>query len=143
MNLFKTTGAPKWFDDAGKLLLRLMVGGMMLPHGVAKITGGVAGISGMLTAKGLPQFLAYGVYVGELMAPALIVAGLWSRPAALVLTINMVVATLLAHSGDLLSLGPHGGWAIELQAFYLFGAVAVFLLGAGRYSVSKSKGPMD
>lgn len=143
MSWFTKGSAPGWFDPAGKLLLRLMVGGMMLPHGVAKITGGVGGIAGMLTAKGLPGFLAYGVYVGEIVAPLLMVAGYWTRPSAAVIAVNMVIAVLLAHAGDLLSLGPHGGWAVELQAFYLFGAVASFFLGAGKYSVSGGKGWLD
>ena len=37
-------------DDAGKLLLRLAVGGLMLFHGLHKLLDGVGGISGMLVA---------------------------------------------------------------------------------------------
>ncbi len=51
-------------DDAGKLLLRLAVGGLMLFHGIHKLIDGVDGISGMLAAQGLPGFIAYGVLVG-------------------------------------------------------------------------------
>ncbi len=39
-------------EDAGKLLLRLAVGGLMLFHGLHKLIDGVDGISGMLVAKG-------------------------------------------------------------------------------------------
>lgn len=56
-------------EDAGKLLLRLAVGGLMLFHGLHKLIDGVDGISGMLVAKGLPGFIAYGVLVGEVVAP--------------------------------------------------------------------------
>lgn len=122
-------------EDLGKLLLRLTLGGLMLFHGVAKITGGIAGISGMLAAKGLPEAMAYGVYVGEIVAPLFIVIGLFTRISAVVFAFNMVVATLLAHSGDLLSIGEHGGWAVELQALYLFPAIAVALIGPGKYSL--------
>ncbi len=52
-------------DDVGKLLLRLAVGGLMLFHGLHKLVAGVDGISGMLVAKGLPGFIAYGVLVGR------------------------------------------------------------------------------
>ena len=52
-------------DDAGKLLLRLAVGGLMLFHGIHKLIDGVDGISGMLAAQGLPGFIAYGVLVGK------------------------------------------------------------------------------
>ena len=56
-------------EDFGKLLLRLAVGGLMLFHGMHKLIGGVDGISGMLVAKGLPGFIAYGVLIGEVVAP--------------------------------------------------------------------------
>jgi putative oxidoreductase len=53
----------------GKLLLRLAVGGLMLFHGLHKLFGGVGFISGMLVEKGLPGFIAYGVLIGEVVAP--------------------------------------------------------------------------
>ncbi len=37
----------------------------MLFHGLHKLFAGIDGISGMLIAKGLPGFIAYGVLVGE------------------------------------------------------------------------------
>ena len=58
-------------DDLGKLLLRLAVGGLMLFHGLHKLFGGVGFISGMLVEKGLPGFIAYGVFVGEGVATGL------------------------------------------------------------------------
>lgn len=122
-------------QDLGKLLLRSVLAILMLMHGIAKVTGGVGGISGMVAKAGLPGELAYLVYVGEVIAPLLVLFGLWTRPAALVMAINMVVAIWLVHSGELFSLTKTGGWALELQGFYLASAIAVALLGAGRYSV--------
>lgn len=126
-------------DDLGKLLLRLTLGGLMLLHGVAKLQGGVGGIQQMLAGQGLPEAMAYGVYVGELLAPLLIVVGLFTRFSALVLAFNMVVATLLVHRGDLASLSEHGGWAVELQALYLFPALALALMGPGRPSIDERR----
>ncbi|MCR5868321.1 MULTISPECIES: DoxX family protein [Aquincola] len=122
-------------DDGGKLLLRVAVGVLMLLHGLFKLGNGIGGITGMVQGAGLPPVLAYGVYVGEVLAPVLMIIGLWTRPAALVVAINMVVAIALAHGKQLFSLTQQGGWALELQGLYLFGALAVALLGAGRYSV--------
>lgn len=121
--------------DGGKLLLRLLVGVLMLFHGFAKIRGGVEPVMGMLAQHGLPPALAYLAYVGEVVAPLLLIAGLWTRPAALVIAVNMLVAVFLAHQRDVLRLNEQGGWAIELQAFYLFGALACALLGAGRLAL--------
>ncbi len=52
----------------------------------------------------------------------------------------MVVALWLVHMKDLFTIGKNGGWALELQGMFLFGAIAVALLGAGRLSVGGSSG---
>lgn len=122
-------------DDLGKLILRVTLAVLLLFHGIAKLIGGVGFISGMLAKLGLPEALGYLVYIGEVVAPLLILLGVWTRAAALVAAINMIVAVLLVHSGDFLSITPHGGWALELQAFYFATAIVVALQGAGRFSI--------
>ncbi len=124
----------RW-DDWGRLLLRIAIGGLMLFHGVDKLVGGVAGISGLLQSKGLPGFLAWGVLVGEVLAPVMIVVGFYARPAGAILAFNMLVAIALAHPGDIFKLGDHGQWAIELPMLYLLGGLSIMLLGAGGISV--------
>ena len=124
-------------DDAGKLLLRVTLGVLILLHGIAKIMKGVSGIEGMVTGAGLPGFFAYGVYIGEVLAPILLIVGFYARIAALVIAINMVVAVALAHAKDLFVLGPQGGWALELQGMFLFTAIAIGLIGPGRYSINR------
>ncbi|TWU43893.1 DoxX [Novipirellula aureliae] len=127
-------------EDYGKLLLRVTIAGLMLFHGIAKMIGGVGGIEGMLAAKGVPTLLAYGVYVGELVVPLLMLAGVFTRISSLVFAFNMLVAILLAHSADILSIGPHGGWAIELPMLYLLGSLVIALIGPGNYAVRQGKG---
>jgi putative oxidoreductase len=122
-------------DDAGKLLLRAVLAILLLFHGFSKLKGGIAFIAGMLTKAGLPGALGYLVYIGEVVAPLLILVGLFTRPAALVVVINMIVALLLVHTAQFFTLNEQGGWALELQGMYLAGALAVALLGAGRYSI--------
>jgi putative oxidoreductase len=127
-------------DDAGKLVLRLSVGILMLLHGIKKIGSGVDGIVGMVAKTGLPGQFGYLVYVGEVLAPLLVIVGLWTRPAALLVAATMVVAVWLAHMKELFVLTGTGGWALELQGLFLFGALAIALLGAGRYSVGGVQG---
>lgn len=122
-------------DDAGKLVLRLAVGVLILLHGIHKLLHGVDGIAGMLAGHGLSSVLAYGVYLGEVVGPLLVILGLYTRLGALLMLGNMLVALALAHRAELASLGPMGGWAIELQALFLFGSLAILLLGAGRFSL--------
>ncbi len=130
-------------DDTGKLVLRLMLGILMLLHGIAKLKGGVGFISGQLTAHGLPAALAYGVYIGEVVAPILIIVGFLTRPAAWIVAINMLFAFFLVHMGDLGSMTKQGGWALELQGMFLFSAIALGFLGAGRLSLGGSSGKFN
>jgi putative oxidoreductase len=127
-------------DDYGKLLLRAVLAVLILFHGLSKLSGGVGPIAGMLQQAGLPAVFAYGVYVGEVIAPLMILAGIFTRLAALVVAVNMVVALLLVHTGEFFTLSNTGGWALELQGMYLGVALAVALLGAGRYSVGGRDG---
>jgi putative oxidoreductase len=123
-------------NDVGRLILRLTLGICVLLHGIAKLTGGISGITGMMAGAGLPGFLAYGVYVGEVIAPLLVILGFYSRIGAWVIVLNMLFALGLAHMSELMSLNAQGGWAIELQAMFLFSAVAVALIGPGRYAIN-------
>jgi putative oxidoreductase len=124
-------------DDAGKLLLRWMLGGLMLLHGIAKVRSGIDPIIDAVANAGLPPVLAYGVFIGEVVAPLMLIVGWWTRPAALVIVVNMIVAIALMHGADVATLSRTGGWAIELQVFYLVVAVAIALLGAGRFAFDK------
>ncbi|HJW57130.1 MAG TPA: DoxX family protein [Burkholderiaceae bacterium] len=130
----KETGAVS--EDFGKLILRATLAAMILFHGVSKVLGGVGFITEMVTKVGMPPALGYLVYIGEVIAPLLVLFGVWTRLAALVIAINMVVAVLLVHTTQFFTLSQTGGWALELQAMFLAAALTVALLGAGRYSVA-------
>ena len=127
-------------DDSGKLVLRLTIGILMILHGIAKLSSGVDPIAGMLAARGLPAVFAWAVYIGEVIGPILIIVGLYTRLGALFVIGNMIVAISLAHSAQLFQLSKTGGWSLELQGLFLFGALAVMLLGAGSYSVGGRNG---
>ena len=122
--------------DIGKLILRLVLGISVLLHGIAKLTGGIGFITSVVAKAGLPSFVAYGVYLGEVIAPLLVILGWYSRAGAVLIALNMVFAIALVHSGQLFALGQSGGWALELQGMFLFTAVAVALLGPGRFSLN-------
>lgn len=121
-------------SDTGRLILRLSVGGLMLFHGVSKILhpGALDFIGAMLHGYNMPAVLAYGVYVGEVLAPLMVIIGYQARIGGLLIAINMLFAIVLAHSGDVFNLSEHGGWMIELQMFYLLSGLAVVFLGSGR-----------
>jgi len=122
-------------DALGKLLLRLTLGLLMSFHGISKLMNPartLESMNGLLAAAGLPTYLAYGVFIGEVLAPILIILGIYSRIGGLIVVINMIFALLLAHSAQLLTLTKTGGWALELQGFYLLTGLALFFLGSGK-----------
>jgi putative oxidoreductase len=126
-------------SDLGKLILRLNIGVLMLFHGLHKLDGGSIGyIGGKLVEVNLPHSLAYGVYAGEILAPLMLIFGVFTRLGALMIVVNMLFAIGLMHMADLSSFTQHGGWALELQAFYLFGALAVAFLDSGRIALTRN-----
>ncbi|HTY00097.1 MAG TPA: DoxX family protein [Bacteroidota bacterium] len=124
--------------DVAKLLLRLTVGGLMIFHGISKIAHGISWLGPAVTGAGLPEFIQYGVYLGEIVGPVLLILGYHTRVGALLVIADMVFALFIAHRHQIFSLNAGGGWAIELPAFFLLAGVVVLLLGGGRFSVGGS-----
>ena len=129
-------------EDTGKLILRLTLAGLILFHGIHKLIFGIAWMSGPLAAAHLPFFIAYGVYVGEIVAPIFLIIGLWTRVASLVVAFNMVMAISLEAWRLAPTINRGGGWGVEVEAFFLLTALTVFFLGAGRYSISRGQGQL-
>lgn len=122
-------------QDWGKLVVRVALGFLILLHGISKIKGGPGFIVDVVNKAGLPSAIAYLVYIGEVVAPILLILGLFSRIAALIVAVNMGFAISLVHAAQFFSLSKTGGWELELQGMYLFTAIAIALMGAGRLSV--------
>lgn len=85
-------------DALGKLILRLSVGSLILLHGIAKLFNpdSLSWIGDQIASHGLPAFLAYGVLLGEAVAPVMAILGWQTRVAGLLMVGNMVVAITLA-----------------------------------------------
>ncbi|HEU5220347.1 MAG TPA: DoxX family protein [Gemmatimonadales bacterium] len=125
-------------DDLGKLVLRWAVAGILLFHGVYKLTHGVEWIKQPLTNLGLPGAMAYGTYVAELLAPLLLIIGYKARLAALVIVFDLLMAIVLVLRGQLTVIRQGGGgWGVELEALILLAALSIALIGSGRYRVGK------
>jgi putative oxidoreductase len=125
-------------NDLGLLILRITISVLMLLHGISKFSGGLEFIKKMLADKGIPDFIAYGVIVGEVLAPIAILIGFRTRIASAIFAFNCLVAMLIVHSADIFAMADHGGWALELLGLYFFGALALFFTGAGNIAVSKT-----
>lgn len=131
-------------NDIGKLILRVAIGLLILFHGISKLRHGIAWMAGPLSSHHLPAFIAYGVYVGEVAAPILLLIGLLTRPAALVIVFDMIMALYLVVQGNAFQIQKQtGALGAELQFLYLLGALAIAFLGSGRFAVSRGKGRWD
>lgn len=122
-------------EDIGKLILRFSIAALMLFHGFSKLFNGIDGIKFLVTNAGLPEFVAYGVYMGEVVFPILIILGLFTRISSLFFALTMVFAIFLAHSSELFVLEETGGLLIELPLIYLLASISIIFIGAGKYSL--------
>jgi putative oxidoreductase len=130
-------------EDFGKLVLRVTTGALLLFHGVHKVLNGIDPIKHMLAAQGLPDWLSYGVYLGEVLGPILVILGILSRVGGLLIVLDMIVVVVLVvlnKEGNLLAVDSFGGYQLQLEAFFLFTGLAIVLLGAGRISVGGANG---
>lgn len=121
----------------GLLILRIAVGALMLLHGIAKI-GHTSFIGGMLSEKGLPSFLSYGVYITEIVAPILILIGLRTRLSAAVYVLGALFALFFVHSAQLFLINENGGWELELLGLYIAGGLTLFFTGGGKIALSST-----
>ncbi|MFO7933423.1 MAG: DoxX family protein [Bacteroidales bacterium] len=122
--------------DLGLLLIRLAVGILLLMHGINKIFHGIEGVKNTIGDTGIPELFAYGVYIGEVIAPLMLALGFRTRIASLLVFANMLVIIFIAHPGDIFSLSGSGAWELELQGLYLLGSLALFFTGGGKYALS-------
>jgi len=125
-------------QNIGLLILRLSIGGLMLFHGYHKLISGIDGIVNMISEIGLPGFLAYTVFLGELIAPLFMIVGYRTKLASLFIAATMLIAIFLGHPNEFFQLGEHGNWALELNGLYLFGSISIFFLGGGKIALSSS-----
>ncbi len=131
-------------DDQGKLILRLTVAVLLAFHGISKLRHGVAWMAGPLQAHHLPAWLAYGVYVAEVVAPILLIAGIFTRVAALVVVFEMSMASYLVLGMKMFDVDRQtGALHGELQLLYFFSALAIAFLGSGRFALSRGRGRWD
>lgn len=120
----------------GLLLFRFSIAFTMLIYGITKLIYGIDGIFTILQQKGLPEVLGYGVYVGEIVAPILIIIGYRTKLAGLIFAFNCIVATILDQLPNIFKLNEYGGWAVQLLFIYIIFGIALYFTGGGKYAVS-------
>ena len=121
---------------AAPVLIRLIVGGMMLAHGLDKFNSGPANFGQFLEQQvGLPAgvLLGWAVTLLELVGGAMLIIGLLSRLVALLMTIELIGAIAFVTGSNGL-IGAEGV-GFERDLAYIAGFIAVLLLGPGKPSL--------
>jgi putative oxidoreductase len=122
--------------DYATLLLRLMLGGMFLAHGLMKfMTFTLAGTAGFFESLGFPAWTAYVVSPAEVLAGVALLAGFQSRWVAIA-SVPILLGAMSVHLGNgWLFSNANGGW--EYPLYLLATAMVVALLGGGRFAITK------
>jgi uncharacterized membrane protein YphA (DoxX/SURF4 family) len=116
--------------DIGLLIARIIVGGIFIMAGWAKVSDMAATI-GYFGQMGFSPFWAYLVGYVELIGGALVVLGLWTCLVSVVLTIVMIVAAYVSRSA---------GFAGMMGPIALLASLVVFATSCGgKYSAISCK----
>lgn len=112
------------------LILRVTIGGMMLTHGLGKLTM-LFGNDPIQFADpmgvGLTASLALAVFA-EVFCSLFLILGVATRFSAISLSITMFIAALIVHADD--------DFAVkEMALLYLLIYVVLAIVGAGKYSI--------
>jgi putative oxidoreductase len=118
--------------------LRVALGILFLAHAGLKVfVFTPAGTAQFFGSLGLPAALAYLVIAAEIVGGLALVAGVYSRVAALALVPVLVGAIVTVHGpAGFFFTNPNGGW--EFLGLWIVGLVAVALLGDGAFALRRS-----
>jgi putative oxidoreductase len=116
------------------LVMRLALGAIMAAHGYHKVFGGLHHHAQMVAGLGLPGWLGYVSSFTEFLGGLLILVGLFTRPAAFAVCIDLVVAIWKVHlHNGLIGSPDRPGYEFALAAAAL--AFALILFGGGPIAI--------
>ncbi len=116
--------------------MRIAIAIPMLIYGITKVIYGIDFIKNLLASFGIPSFISYGVYFGELIAPLLILFGFRTRLASVIFAVNCLTIIGLTQTSNIFKLNSSGGWAMELVAMFLLISIGIFFTGGGKIAIS-------
>jgi putative oxidoreductase len=133
-------------NDFVLTLIRLVAGGVMLPHGMQKMFGwfGGAGFTGTIHGFGQRGFaapLVILVIAAEFLGSIGMIVGFLSRIAALSIAVDMTVAAITVTSKFGLFInwaGKQKGEGMEYQFLMIAMALAIVIAGGGALSVDRA-----
>jgi putative oxidoreductase len=126
---------------AAPLVLRVIVGGLFLWHGIDKFDAGISMIEDMFTMWGVPApgLTAPLTAAVEIVAGVMLIVGLGTRLAAMALSV-VAIGALIYVKQDLGIISSEPMPGAELDLALLGGLIAVIVLGPGRLSLDHQLG---
>ena len=110
------------FAPYGAMLLRITLGVMWLAHGLFKLmVFGVAGLAAWLPSAGFPSWTAAPLIGAELLAGALILAGVYGRFVSVVMLPVLIGATTVHVANGWVFSNAGGGW--EYPVFLIVASI--------------------
>jgi putative oxidoreductase len=126
-----STGSNKFIESIWMLVLRICSGAFMLTHGIPKFNKILDGDWSFADPLGVGEEISLLLAVfAEVLGAALLMLGLFTRPAALILSATMAVAAFIQHADDPFKIK-------EKALLYLLIYITVLVFGPGKYSVDK------
>ena len=132
----------------GILVARVIIGLLMAAHGAQKLLGWFGGYGWHGTMQyftqslHIPAPLAAIAILAEFFGGLALVAGVFTRWAALLTAVEMLVAAILVHLPNGFFLNwmnqPNRGHGIEYNIALIGAALALALLGGGRLSIDQA-----
>ncbi|MBY0261047.1 MAG: DoxX family protein [Phycisphaerales bacterium] len=124
--------------NAGALVWRLALGGVMVAHALAKpLVFTMPGTVKFFEAFGFPGWTVWPVLVVELLGGVMLIAGAWTRAAAVLLILVMLGALKVHGPNGWMFTSPNGGW--EYIAVLIAGLAGLALMGPGGWSVDAKR----
>ncbi len=123
----------KSLENSFLLIARLVIGGIFIYAGWLKVADMPSTLA-MFATLGIPAFLTYIASYAELIGGVLLVLGLFTEFAAVVLAVIMLVAAYLSREG---------GMATYSLPVAVFAALLQFLRGPRSYSLGRLFGRKD
>lgn len=114
----------------GIALLRIALGAMFLAHGLLKwLVFTLPGTAEFFASAGFPAWTAYPVTALEVLGGAALVLGIFTRPVAGVLALELLGVAKVHLPNGWLFTNANGGW--EYPVFLIAATVVLLLLGDG------------
>lgn len=127
------------WNDIGLLIIRITFSTLLLFHGWHKVLHGLeSSITRLEDFTFLPGVFAYFIYIAEILAPLLIILGLYTRLAALSIFATMTIVIYIVTAPGV-TISSFGVPSFETQAFYWLFSAALVCTGAGRYRIQLAK----